>query len=329
MTFRLSWERRPNAVGLDDRVAVLAGHDSRLEVWPALGFTAYRWAVGGAELFYTAPTFFEEKRPTRTGLPILFPFPNRIRDGRYSWDGRDYQLPLADPAKKNAIHGFACHAPWRIVGEGADADSAWLTGEFHASRDAPHALDLWPADHRLRLTYRLLHHSLRVEAVVDNPDAKPLPFGLGYHPYFRVAPFGGPQALVTIAARKAWPLSENLPTGEPHPIDSTAGRPFADLKLDDALTDLHPLRVEDDLALIGQVQAPAGGPSLDLWAARDFRELVAFTPPHREAVCLEPYTCTTDAINLQQQGVDAGLRVLQPGDHWQGDVEIIYKASHA
>ena len=47
------------------------------------------------------------------------------------------------------------------------------------------------------------------------------------------------------------------------------------------------------------------------------------TPPHRQAVCLEPYTCPTDAINLQQRGVDAGLLVLQPGEKWSGVVEMV------
>jgi len=41
-----------------------------------------------------------------------------------------------------------------------------------------------------------------------------------------------------------------------------------------------------------------------------------------EAICLEPYTCTTDAINLQQQGLDAGLRVLEPGESWRGIIEM-------
>jgi aldose 1-epimerase len=63
-----------------------------------------------------------------------------------------------------------------------------------------------------------------------------------------------------------------------------------------------------------------------LTVAPDFRELVAFTPPHRQAVCLEPYTCTTDAINLQQAGIDAGWRVLAPGASWSGDVELAFES---
>ena len=47
-----------------------------------------------------------------------------------------------------------------------------------------------------------------------------------------------------------------------------------------------------------------------------------FTPPHRQAFCVEPYTCVTDAVNLQQRGIDAGWRVLAPGEKWAGVVEL-------
>jgi aldose 1-epimerase len=53
---------------------------------------------------------------------------------------------------------------------------------------------------------------------------------------------------------------------------------------------------------------------------------VAFTPPHRQGLCLEPYTCTTDAVNLQQRGVDAGWLVLPPGATWSGVVEMVVNA---
>ena len=96
------------------------------------------------------------------------------------------------------------------------------------------------------------------------------------------------------------------------------------LQLDDVLTDLRPIAVDqqDGLGLAGVVAHPSGERMLTLWAGPDFRELVLFTPPHREAICLEPYTCTTDAINLSASGIDAGLRVLQPGETWRGVIEI-------
>ena len=59
--------------------------------------------------------------------------------------------------------------------------------------------------------------------------------------------------------------------------------------------------VENGLIERGQVEYPEWGGVLQVRASPAFRELVLFTPPHRRAVCLEPYTCPTDAIHLQEQ----------------------------
>ena len=45
---------------------------------------------------------------------------------------------------------------------------------------------------------------------------------------------------------------------------------------------------------------------MSMFSSPVFRELVVFTPEHRQAFCLEPYTCTTDAVNLQSRGLDTG-----------------------
>lgn len=328
MPFQLTFENRANPFGIDGKIAVLADGKNRLEIWPALGFNAFRWQVGGQELLHCPKSFFEENRPSRGGFPVLFPFANRIRDGKFTWDGKAYTLPTNDSTKKNAIHGFVYTRPWRIVDQGATAGSAWMTGEFHGSVDAPETLALWPADYRMRLTYRLFEHVLRVEADVDNPDTKPLPFCLGYHPYFAIAPFGGPQAFITVPASKRWELIDSLPSGKlvdlDEPRDLRHGKSYSALQLDDVVTKLYTIAYDqqDNIGMTGIVQHPAGNGMLTLWTAEDFRELVLFTPVHREAICLEPYTSTTDAINLSQRGIDAGLRVLKPGERWQGIVEM-------
>ncbi len=319
MAFHVLQEKRRNALGRDPTVWVLetAAFD-RLEVWPALGFNAYRWTFDGKEILYRDPAFFDELKPTRSGWPILYPFPNRIRDGRFTWDGKTYQLPLNDPAGKNAIHGFVASRPWRVVEHGADAFQAWVTAEFEGARAAADAHELWPCDYCLRITYRLSLYCLRVEATVENPGPKPLPFGLGYHPYFRVAPFGGDQACIDIAASKEWRLVDSLPTGTQLSFNWPQQR-FAQIQLDHLLTDVPISRA--DTRECGAIESLEGR-RLVVEAGRDFREVVVFTPPHRQAICFEPYTCTTDAINLHQRGVDAGLRILPPGERWQGWVQV-------
>jgi len=109
---------------------------------------AYRWQVAGHELLYLNPQFFNENRPTRGGFPILYPFPNRIRAGQFTWNGKTYNPPIGDPANQNAIHGFAFKRAWRVVDQGANAGAAWITGEFQGALDAPETLAFWPADYR-------------------------------------------------------------------------------------------------------------------------------------------------------------------------------------
>ncbi len=199
-------------------------------------------------------------------------------------------------------------------------------GRFAARKTLPRVGQLWPSDHEIQLTYRLGADSLRLEAEVYNPDRVPLPFGLGYHPYFRMpfTPEGtADNCLLQVHARSFWKLEESLPTGERLPVDSSCDlnqpRRFGDLFVDTVLTDL-PAFTEDlppRAALKG-----ASGPLLRLYAGAEFRDMVIFTPPHRQAFCVEPYTCTTDAINLQARGVDVGWRVLPPQDRWRAVVEL-------
>lgn len=313
----LHGEQAPNVWILEDEENP-AG--DRLEVCPGLGFNAYRWRDGGGnELLYSDPAFFAGARPTRSGWPILFPFPNRIRDGQFTWDGNEFRLVKNDPVQRNAIHGFTTGRPWRVIEHDGEEFFARLTAEFHSERDATDVRHLWPADFVLRVTYQLRPSGLRVEALVENPGPKPLPFGLGYHPYFRTAPFGGDQALIEIGAAKQWTLEDLLPSGATTAF-SYHERPFAEVQLDHLLTDVPVSR--PDARQCGAIES-ADGLRLTVLAARDFRELVVFTPPHRQAICFEPYTCITDAINLQQRGVDTGLLVLGPGESWQGWVEAM------
>jgi aldose 1-epimerase len=331
MPYEVRAETYP-AEGRDGTVIVLEGESARAEVWPACGFNCFRWRVRHGEqlldVLYTDPLFFRGGKPTASGTPILFPFPNRIRDGRFTWDGKDYQLPRNDRDQVNAIHGFAVRSPWRVVDRGADAGGAWVTGEFRGSADAPDVMSNWPTDFQIRVTYRLRAARLEIAAEVHNPDARGwLPFGLGYHPYFRMPLVPNSSAADCTAqanAREVWELQQSLPTGVRRPVagplDLTAPRPFPELRLDDVYTGVESAPVVDGMRVLGALRQPSYGAEVRVLAEPRFRELVLFTPPHRQAICLEPYTCTTDAVNLGNRQIDAGWRALGPGETWSGRV---------
>lgn len=331
------------------------GHGASATVWPEIGFNLISWkapvnpesqpgsARGSAqtgetlELIHQDPHLFEDAKPTRSGNPILFPFPNRINHGQYTWGGKSYQLELTGDAGKTAIHGFACRSPWKVLETGADAQGAFLTGEFLLSRDAPADAPHWPAEARLHLTYRLEHRNgksvLRLEADVDSPSRDPqggfhpgdaeLPFGLGYHPYFTIPQGSG--AELQVPAGALWELDACIPTGHKLPLDQardlSAFRAFEEVRVDDVLTNLPVMGPrmtgsrEEALHLRGEIRYPEKG-TLEIWCDDNFREVVVYTPPSRDSFCIEPYTCPTNAINMPGAGKSEGWLTLPPGQTW-------------
>ena len=298
----------------------------RAEVWPAHGFNCLKWQRrmddgSWRDILYTAPDWETNPVPTRSGHPILFPFPNRIAGGKFEFEGREYQLPLNDSTKQNAIHGFTPRNPWRVVDSGATEYSAFIEGEFQLSRDLPESLALWPADFILRVKYELSHSTLTVLATVENPVSKNLPFGLGYHPYFAV-PEGIDSALLGASTDELWELKDSIPTGlrvnVPESLDFSGSRPIGSVALDT-------LYRSPDLSkyggFFGSLTGADGGNHLEIRASSEFRDWVLFTPSHRKAIAIEPYTCATNAANL----ADAGWRVLKPGEVFHSRVEYLFE----
>ncbi len=308
-------------------------HDTcRAEVWPFMGFNCLRWQVRNpdgnwGDVLYTAPDWETNPVPTRSGHPVLFPFPNRLRDGKFAFGGKTVQLPRNDTAGQNAIHGFTPRNPWRVVGTDTQADRASVTGQFRLSQDLPSARDHWPADFTITLTYQLTTTALRVQAVVENPDAGPLPFGLGYHPYFCVptAP-GAPADEMVLEARTGavWEAVGGIPTGEIRPVpadlDFRTPRRIGSTVLDTLYTaaDSSVTRDLTSVAWLGHRDSPG---RVTVFRPHEFRELLLFTPPHRRAVAIEPYTCASDAPNLADRGIDSGWNILPAGGRWESIVE--------
>ena len=94
---------------------------------------------------------------TRSGHPILFPFPGRLREGRLTFEGKTYQLPLNEGTKKHAIHGFTPRNPWRVTDDNGDEEWAFVRGEFNLRKDLPAAVGLWPSEFNLAITLALEH----------------------------------------------------------------------------------------------------------------------------------------------------------------------------
>lgn len=296
---------------------------ARAEVWPSHGFNCLQWQVRlpdgtPGDLLHVAPDWTTNPVPTRSGHPILFPFPNRFSQGQFQFQGKSYQLPLNESTGKHAIHGFTPRNAWRVIGVQSQEDSASVTGEFLLSKDRPDLAALWPADGALAVTYTLTRDRLRVVGKVTNHGTEPLPWGLGYHGYFRIPTAkvnSVDEYLLQACGARRWEAQDGIPSGNCPPVapeyDYRDGKRIQGMDLDHLLTSLGGYRLgRDGLVEVARLSAPPAEGVISVWVSAEFRELLLFTPPHRQAVAIEPYSCASDAANLAQRGLDSGWRVL-------------------
>lgn len=108
---------------------------------------------------------------------LLAPWPNRLEDGRYRWDGEDQQVPLTEPEAANAIHGLVRWASWRLDERG---------GHHVVLRHRLHPQPGWPYTLDLTVGYRLDGRGLTVRTTATNLGDRPCPYGVGAHPYLTV-----------------------------------------------------------------------------------------------------------------------------------------------
>jgi aldose 1-epimerase len=271
------------------------------------------WSVDGVEA--------GDKRPSSSGIPLLFPFPGRISAAKFTFAGREYHLQPGDPFG-NAIHGFVFNRPWRV----AEKSESRIVGEFRASVDDPSILQHWPADFRIRVSYEARGPELVSQIQYMNVGDGPLPCGFATHAYFRLPLHEGDNVsdtIVTVPVDSYWELEQMVPTGRilpaPQANELMHGLRLADHQFDTIFTGLHS-NARGEIQT--QITAPASGRSLTQSFDSSFTQCVVYTPGHREAICMEPYTCVPDAIRLSAERHETGLQILRPGERRETTIRL-------
>jgi aldose 1-epimerase len=249
-------------------VVTLRAGDAALTIDPGAGGRFSSLVVGEHELLVT-----EGYGPIEWGCYPMAPFAGRIRDGRFTFRGRTYQLETNLPP--NAIHGTVFVQPWSVTTRAADR--AELVTELRPG---------WPFRGRVTESVALRPDGLETSLLLDADD--PMPAWLGWHPWFK-REVGGANAELDFTADRMYARGpDGLPTGELVP---PGPRPW-----DDAFVGVRsPIRLNWPGVLSLELTATA-----DVWVVYDER-------PY--AICLEPQTAPPDAINLP----NAEMPIAEPG----------------
>ena len=239
----------------------------------------------------------------------LIPWPNRIRDGRYTFNGVTQQLALTEPARHNASHGLARYVPWVLVEQQADTV---------VNRVRIHPQPGWSGTLDATITHRISAEGLMVTVEATNLSDEELPFGYGAHPYLTVGESSVDEVQLTVPAASYLEVDDRLLPARLSAVDGTVydlrrSTVLGSANLDTAMTDLT--RDSDGR---WRIRLTLGDRYAELWGDETFAWTQVFTGgPNRDAgVAVEPMTCGPNAFNAGPTHDD--LRVLAPQETFVG-----------
>jgi len=228
------------------------------------------------------------------GTPLI-PWPNRLADGQYRFDGQDHQTALTEPDKHNAIHGFLRWRSWDGIHH--EEHRVVMTTTLHPMPDYPSTL-------RVEVAYELTPDGLVVTTTAENRGNRPCPYGCGSHPY--LSPGDGLIDDCTLqldaSTRITTDAVRQLPTGT-EAVDGTAfdfrtPRRIGDLEVDFAFTDL----TRDDSGRAWTRLTGGDGAEVALWVDRHHPYVEIYTgdtlpsDSRRRGLGTEPMTCPPNAF---------------------------------
>ncbi len=233
----------------------------------------------------------------KKGYPsaILFPFPNRIKDGKYEFEGKEYKLEINEPQNHNAIHGFVAFQTFQILKQGDS--SVELMFQYTGEKEG------YPFPFKIKIIYTIKDNELSFITEVENTGNGNLPCGFAWHPYFGFN--GSSVSEMTLKRPKSIKIGldeRNIPNGEFEPERGgllSLKNIFLDnlYMLDDKKGETSiELRYKKKKIIIYQ---DSGLGKLNYF--------ILYTPPNRNCIAIEPQSSSTDCFNNKK-----GLIVIKP-----------------
>ena len=234
---------------------------------------------------------------------VLFPFPNRLKNGTYEFGDASYTFPINDKETGNALHGFGMWGDMEILSDMEEAKTGKIRVRYEDDGTRP--FYAFPFEYIMTFEFEG-PKSFKITQAFKNLGGRPMPLGFGWHPYFKLGEIADAFWLKMPTCKRVEMDEYMIPTGQLIPVDE--------------LQELHQIKDQqwDDcfaLEITGHpvttiLKGTEG--ELHFWQETGpgkYNFLQLFTPPNRNAIAIEPMTCNVDAFNNEE-----GLIVLKPGE---------------
>lgn len=281
------------------------------------GVSALIGTEGAALIGLSVDSFNLIEPSTRDGLyagKILAPWPNRIRDGKYSFNKNDYQLPINEVSKNNSLHGLVANSLWEITFQ----NQSKVILEYLLDQPA-----IYPGKLQLQVTYEIIESGIEIAVLSENIGDISAPYGVSIHTYLVAGEsVKNNELFLQIPADQFLEVdAERLLPIKLQPVDGTNFDFTNSKKISDQFID-HAFKYSSNYPRsISLLNAEGKGAEMifddqSKWIQIHTadRELQADS---RMAVAIEPMTCPPDAFN---SGVD--LIVLEPGKKHEYKLKI-------
>jgi aldose 1-epimerase len=261
-----------------------------VDLAPASGGAIARFAIDGVDLLrpMTATDIASGQGIHASAYPLV-PYSNRIKDGKLVFGSETFQLKRNWPGVNHPMHGDGWSHAWQVVR--SDKQSAEIVYEHDRAGDDGG----WPFRYRARQIYRLEADRLTVTLALDNLEERPVPAGLGLHPFFvREA-----DSELQCHTEAVWRTdAEVLPIARivvPPAYDFSRSRNVNEVNLDNGF---------DGWDGRATIRWPSRKLRVELEASPTFRHTVIYVPPDRPYFCVEPVSHANGRVGRTH--LDAG-----------------------
>lgn len=284
-----------------------ADQSAYFEIIPSIGgmLSQLNWCGNVIKIPFT-DLFPLESNPYHPSA-LLSPWVNRVRNGNYSFEGRNYQLPINEENLGNAIHGLLARKPFGYQIEGSKAIVRFA---YQAEEKA------YPFPFETTLTYEFdTNNFFHMQFEAKNTGDGNMPFACGWHPYFRL-PEGdlSDWRIQFDSISKFHSDSQMIPLRE-EAYDASNGVDLGEETLDNVFR----LRPQAKHLTIFENKKTNSTLFIEQ-SSIDFPFLVVFAPENESCLAIEPMTANTDAFNTGD-----GLKILAPGEHFCSTVKIWFR----
>jgi aldose 1-epimerase len=255
-----------------------------VDLAPSAGGSIARFSIDDIDLLRPMTVADQESgRGNNAAAYPLVPFSNRIANGRLSFEGEQIDLARNWPGVNHPMHGDGWRHAWRVAR--SDTQSAEIVYEHErAGEDGG-----WPFRYRARQTYRLEADRLTITMEIDNLEARPVPAGLGLHPFF----VREDDSELQCCPRYMWRTDADV-----LPVERTAVPPEGDFcrarRVNETVLD----NCFDGWDGHATINWPGRRLRLGLEASDTFGHVVIYVPPDRPYFCVEPVSHASGQVGL-------------------------------